>query len=110
MKIESKAKLRKLKTEARERIASRGKLEFRADEDLIKSVLALAAKQKQPVGPMLRQWIKERIEAERTGRPQVPDKLEKIDQKLESLCALVDNLIPSRNIANRRIARKTKLI
>jgi hypothetical protein len=108
MKTESKAKLKKLQTEARNRIANRGKLEFRADQELIKSVLAIAAKQKQPVGPMIRQWIKERMDAELAGRQTVSERLDKIEEGLERLHAALANSSRPKTNANQRIAKRVK--
>lgn len=50
-----------LKKEARQRIAERGVLQFRADPETVIAVLEAADKAKMPVGKMLRLWVQEKL-------------------------------------------------
>lgn len=53
-----------LKDDARQRIAERGILQFRADQETVLAVLAAADKQNIPVGALLRQWVQEKLATE----------------------------------------------
>jgi len=50
-----------LKEDARQRIAERGVLQFRADPKTVLAVMDAADKQKMRIGALLRQWVQERL-------------------------------------------------
>lgn len=90
MKPESLSKMRKLRKEARQRLLERGKIEFRVEPDLMAALLDLATARKAPLGPMVRQWVKERLDLE-AKNPQPPQtQLDKIEQKLDKLLSRHD--------------------
>ncbi len=66
-----------LKTAARKRIAERGVLQFRADEETILAVIAAADKANMPVGAMLRQWVQEKLQIEK-ARKKAPDLVQRV--------------------------------
>jgi hypothetical protein len=68
---------KELKAEARQRIAERGILQFRADPETVKAVLQAADEQNMPVGAMLRQWVQEKLMLE-TGKRKAPDLVQRI--------------------------------
>jgi hypothetical protein len=68
---------KQLKADARERVAERGILQFRADPQTVKAVLQAADKCEMPVGAMLRQWVQERLMLE-TGKQKSPDLVERV--------------------------------
>lgn len=76
-----------LKSEAKERIAERGILQFRADAETVKAVMQAAEDQQMPVGALLRQWVQERLNVDRASK-QVPD----LVQRLTLLEEAVDDL------------------
>ena len=82
MKAESLAKMKKLQQEARQHILERGKIEFRADAKLMSTLLDLAKTKKMPLGPMIREWVKERSEQE---VKQSPSQLDLIEHKIDKL-------------------------
>ena len=88
MKAESAEKIKRIQKEARERILERGKIEFRVEPELLTEILDLAKKRKQPVGPMIRQWVKERLELE-SKSSKTETQLDVIERKIDSL--LVQN-------------------
>jgi hypothetical protein len=82
MKAASLTKMKRLEQEAREHILERGKVEFRVDATLMSVLLDLAKQKKVPLGPMIREWVKERAEQE--VNPE-PSQLDLIEQKIDKL-------------------------
>jgi hypothetical protein len=78
---------KELKNDARQRIAERGVLQFRADTELVMAVLAAADKAKIPVGALLRQWVQEKLQIENAKR-KAPD----LVQRVSTLEQAVDDL------------------
>jgi hypothetical protein len=76
-----------LKDDARQRIADRGILQFRADPETVLAVLSAADKEKIPVGALLRQWVQEKLAIE-CPAPKTPD----INQRVTLLEQEVTNL------------------
>jgi hypothetical protein len=76
MKPESLAKMKKLKEQARQRIIERGKIEFRVEPELMSALLDLAHKTERPLGPMIRDWVKDRLQAETGGKQAVAKHLQ----------------------------------
>jgi hypothetical protein len=68
---------RELKVEARQRIAERGILQFRADPETVKAVLQAADEQNMPVGAILRQWIQEKLILE-VSKKKAPDLVQRV--------------------------------
>lgn len=66
-----------LEGDARKRIAERGVLQFRADEETILAVIAAADKADMPVGAMLRQWVQEKLQIENV-REKAPDLVQRV--------------------------------
>ena len=66
-----------LKDDARQRIAERGILQFRADPETVLAVLDAADKQNMPVGALLRQWIQEKLMLD-TAAQRAPDLIERV--------------------------------
>jgi hypothetical protein len=83
MKPETLAKMKKVQTEAHKRLLERGKIEFRADPELMELLLARAKEKFLPVGPMVRDLIKTQLELEMRKEPTQLDKIEsKVDKLL----------------------------
>lgn len=61
-----------LKDDARQRVAERGVLQFRADPDTIRAVMDAAEKHNMPVGALIRQWIQEKLDIEASPQ-KTPD-------------------------------------
>ncbi|MBP9092428.1 hypothetical protein KBI23_15480 [bacterium] len=81
-----------LRDEARQRIADRGVLQFRADPQTILAVLAASDKAKMPVGAMLRQWVQEKVMLEQVTE-KAPDLIERVtflETKVVNLCAQME--------------------
>lgn len=55
------------KESARRRIIERGKVEFRADEEMMDLLLHVADHRKMPIGVMVRSWVWERLRQEAKG-------------------------------------------
>ncbi len=55
------------KENARRRIIERGKVEFRADEEMMDLLLYLCEQRKMPLGVMVRSWVWERLREETKG-------------------------------------------
>lgn len=68
---------KELNSDARKRIAERGILQFRADEETILAVMTAADKAKMPVGAILRQWVQEKLQIE-NARAKAPDLIERV--------------------------------
>lgn len=66
-----------LKDDARQRIADRGLLQFRADPDTVLAVLDAADKNKMAVGALLRQWVQEKLMLE-TAKDKAPDLVQRV--------------------------------
>jgi hypothetical protein len=66
-----------LQTDARQRIAERGILQFRADPETVLAVMDAADKQKVPVGALLRQWVQEKLMIE-TSTQKAPDLIQRV--------------------------------
>jgi hypothetical protein len=76
-----------LKNDARQRIAERGILQFRADAETVLAVLDAADKQNVPVGALLRQWVQEKLML--TGAEEkAPDLVERISVLEEAVSDL----------------------
>ena len=85
MKTENLAKMKKLQQEVRQRILERGKVEFRVEPELMSEVLDLAKERKMPVGPMIRQWVSERVAQETRKSPKPKSQLDVIERKIDRL-------------------------
>lgn len=68
---------KELKSDARQRVAERGILQFRADPETVKAVLQAADECNMPVGAMLRQWVQERLQIE-NGMQSEPDLVSRV--------------------------------
>lgn len=68
---------KELNGDARKRIAERGVLQFRADEETILAVMSAADKVNMPVGAMLRQWVQEKLHIESAGK-KAPDLVQRV--------------------------------
>lgn len=66
-----------LKQDARQRIAERGVLQFRADPETVLAVLDAAGKQNMPVGALLRQWVHEKLMID-SAQKKAPDLVERV--------------------------------
>ncbi len=84
MKAEDLAKMKKIQQEARQRILERGKIEFRVEPELMSAVLDLAKERKLPLGPMIRQWVSERV-AQETRSTRKRSQLDVIEHKIDKL-------------------------
>lgn len=76
-----------LRKDARQRVAKRGVLQFRADPELILTILSMADEKVIPAGRMLRQWVEERVELEK-AITQSPDLLERLSVLEETVSYL----------------------
>ncbi len=85
MKAESRRKMAKIEAEARQRILSRGKVEFRVEPELMSALLDLARELKVPLGPMVRQWVTERLKQELKGQIGSLSQLDVIERKIDRL-------------------------
>ncbi len=85
MKTESLAKMKKIEQDARQRILERGKIDFRIEPELMSKLLDLAKQHKLPLGKMIREWVKERLELE---NKKSPSQLDKIERKIDKLLSL----------------------
>ena len=85
MRKESLAKMKKIEQEARQRIIERGKIDFRAEPELLSQLLDLAKERKLPLGTMLREWIRAQLERE---TKKSPNQLDKIERKLDQLLSM----------------------
>jgi hypothetical protein len=66
-----------LRNDARQRIADRGILQFRADNETVLAVLDAADKHKMPVSTLLRQWIQEKLMLE-TTKEKAPNLVQRV--------------------------------
>ncbi|QQR59655.1 MAG: hypothetical protein IPG59_09250 [Candidatus Melainabacteria bacterium] len=67
----------KLKDTARQRVAERGILQFRADSELVLAVMDAADQEAIPVGTLLRKWVQEKLQLE-SARDHAPDLMERV--------------------------------
>lgn len=81
----------KLKADARTRVLERGLLQFRADQETIRSVLEEADKRSVPVGAMLREWIQDRLAVE-NGKGNTPDLVQRVTLLEEAVTDLKQKL------------------
>ncbi len=88
MKAENLAKMKKLQQQARQRIIERGKIEFRVDPELMSALLDVAKKCKTPLGPMIRDWVKARLEQEMKQPLASQNKLDVIERKIDRLLSI----------------------
>jgi hypothetical protein len=58
---------------------------MRVEPELMSALLELATKRKVPLGPMVRQWVQERIEQAVRGPARSPTQLDKIERKIDKL-------------------------
>ena len=82
-----------LKSDARQRIAERGVLQFRADPETVLAVLDAADKQNMPVGALLRQWVQEKLMLD-TASPKAPNLVERVTFLEEAVTDLRQKLQP----------------
>jgi hypothetical protein len=61
---ELQKRIAKTKAEARERVVKRGLMHFRADEEMMEQLMAVAAYRKLPVSSMVRSWVAEQLRKE----------------------------------------------
>lgn len=66
-----------LKQDARQHVAERGVLQFRADPETVLAVLDAADKQNMPVGALLRQWVQEKLMLD-SAKDKAPDLVERV--------------------------------
>ena len=66
-----------IRDDARQRVAERGILQFRADPETVKAVLQAADDCNMPVGAMLRQWVQERLQIV-SSTQKAPDLVERV--------------------------------
>lgn len=76
-----------LKDDARQRVAERGILQFRADPQTVLAVLDAADKQNVPVGALLRQWVQEKLASDvpLTQAFSVDTRLRNLEQEVTNL-------------------------
>jgi hypothetical protein len=82
LRPETLAKMKRLQAEARQRIVERGKVEFRAEPDLMDQLCDRARELRVPFGPMVRDMVKAQLELEAKNEPTQLDKIEKKIDKL----------------------------
>ncbi|SRR5579885_1086033 len=75
--------LNEMRQAARADVAKRCVLHVRIDEPSILELYAVAASKKQPIGTMIREWLLERLEQERSGG--TGDKIGDIERRLSAL-------------------------
>lgn len=66
-----------LKADARQRVAERGLLQFRADPQTVMAVLQAADEHNMPVGALLRQWVQERLMLD-SAKELAPDLVQRV--------------------------------
>ncbi len=82
---------KELKDDARERIAERGVLQFRADPQTVMAVLDAADKANMPVGALLRQWVQEKVMLG-TAEKKAPDLVQRVKSLEEAVTDLRQKL------------------
>ncbi|MBZ0189700.1 MAG: hypothetical protein K8F91_25870 [Candidatus Obscuribacterales bacterium] len=80
-----------LKRDARQRIAERGILQFRADPGTVLAVLDAADKLNMPVGTLLRQWVQEKLMMDK-AIAKAPDLVQRV-ARLEKTITDIQNRI-----------------
>lgn len=68
---------KELRADAKQRVADRGVLQFRADPETVKAVLQAADEQQMPVGALLRRWIQDRLYLE-GAQQKAPDLVQRV--------------------------------
>lgn len=86
-----------LKDEARQRVADRGVLQFRADPETIRAVMEAADKHNMPVGALIRQWIQEKLEIDDASR-KTPDLLTRM-ATLEDAVTKLQQTVKKRSVS-----------
>jgi len=77
-----------LQDDARQRIAERGILQFRADPETVLAVMSAAEQQNMPVGALLRKWVQEKLMVD-SAKEKSPDLIERIavlEETVNYLC------------------------
>jgi hypothetical protein len=82
-----------LQSDARQRVAERGVLQFRADPETVLAVLDAADKQNMPVGALLRQWVQEKLMLDSAAQ-KAPDLIERVTFLEEAVTDLRQKLQP----------------
>ena len=82
-----------LQSDARQRVAERGVLQFRADPETVLAVLDAADKQNMPVGALLRQWVQEKLMLDSASQ-KAPDLIERVAFLEEAVTDLRQKLQP----------------
>lgn len=77
-----------LKADAKERVAERGILQFRADPETMRAVMQAAEDQQVSVGALLRQWVQERLHIDR-AQQQAPDLIQRVSLLEEAVSDLL---------------------
>ena len=73
-----------LQSGARQRIAERGLLQFRADPATVKAILLAADQRNMPVGALIRQWVQERLISEKLTE-SAPDLVQRVSLLEEAI-------------------------
>lgn len=68
---------KEIKDEARQRVAARGLLQFRADPETVLAILKAADEHQMPVGALLRQWVQERLQLD-AAIAKAPDLVQRL--------------------------------
>lgn len=78
---------KELQAGARQKVAERGVLQFRADPETILAVLDAAEKNKVPVGTLLRQWVQKKLEIDNAYKkaPDLVERLAVLEEAVEYL-------------------------
>jgi hypothetical protein len=66
-----------LQSGARQRVAERGLLQFRADPETVKAILMAAEQRNMAVGALIRQWVQDRLISERLTE-SAPDLVQRV--------------------------------
>ncbi len=82
---------KELKADAKQRVAERGLLQFRADPDTVRAVLQAADQQNMAVGALLRQWVQERLQLD-TAIQKAPDLVQRITMLEDAVSGLQQKL------------------
>jgi hypothetical protein len=80
-----------LQSDARQRVAERGLLQFRADPETVKAILVAADQRSMPVGALIRQWIQERLISEKLTE-KAPDLVQRVSLLEEAITELNQKL------------------
>jgi hypothetical protein len=78
--------LSEMKQAVRADVIKRQVLHFRIDESNIAQIYEVAARKKEPVGSMIRQWVIERLQQEQSPTPEPgANKLLNIEKRLANI-------------------------